>query len=153
MHPELSDAQKKQLGQELRRKFLDAIPGLEPLIDAVKQKVRATGRLRGLDGRPIFCRAEHASLNYLLQSAGAIISKRWVVVGQDLLDGAGLTYDRDYTRCAYVHDEVQLSVIPQEVDRVKELLEKAAPIAGQHYRFRVPITASADSGASWQDTH
>ena len=153
LHPELSDAQKKQLGQELRRKFLDAIPGLEPLIDAVKQKVRATGRLRGLDGRPIFCRAEHASLNYLLQSAGAIISKRWVVVGQDLLDGAGLTYDRDYTRCAYVHDEVQLSVIPQEVDRVKELLEKAAPIAGQHYRFRVPITASADSGASWQDTH
>ena len=153
LHPELSDAQKKQLGQELRRKFLDAIPGLEPLIDAVKQKVRSTGRLRGLDGRPIFCRAEHASLNYLLQSAGAIISKRWVVVGQDLLDGAGLTYNRDYTRCAYVHDEVQLSVIPQEVDRVKELLEKAAPIAGQHYRFRVPITASADSGASWQDTH
>ena len=153
LHPELSDAQKKQLGQELRRKFLDAIPGLEPLIDAVKQKVRSTGRLRGLDGRPIFCRAEHASLNYLLQSAGAIISKRWVVVGQDLLDGAGLTYNRDYTRCAYVHDEVQLSVIPQEVNRVKELLEKAAPIAGQHYRFRVPITASADSGASWQDTH
>ena len=153
LHPELSDAQKKHLGQELRRKFLDAIPGLEPLIDAVKSKVRSHGRLRGLDGRPIFCRAEHASLNYLLQSAGAIISKRWVVVGQDLLDGAGLTYDKDYTRCAYVHDEVQLSVIPQEVDRVKDLLEKAAPLAGQHYKFRVPITASADSGANWADTH
>ena len=153
LSPELSDAQKKTLGGDLRRKFLDAIPGLEPLIDAVKLKVRSTGRLRGLDGRPIFCKAEHASLNYLLQSAGAILSKRWVVVGQDLLDGAGLTYDVDYTRCAYVHDEVQLSVVPQEVDRVKELLEKAAPIAGQHYRFRVPITASADSGASWQDTH
>ena len=153
LHPELSDAQKKQLGQELRRKFLDAIPGLEPLIDAVKEKVRGSGRLRGLDGRPIFCRAEHAALNYLLQSAGAIISKRWVVVGQDLLDEAGLTYDRDYTRCAYVHDEVQLSVVPTEADRVAELLVKAAPIAGQHYKFRVPITAAADTGASWQDTH
>ena len=145
LDPALSDAQKKSLGQELRRKFLDAIPGLEPLIDAVKQKVRTSGRLRGLDGRPIFCKAEHSALNYLLQSCGAILSKRWVVVGQDLLDGAGLTYDVDYTRCAYVHDEVQLSVVPQEVDRVKELLEKAAPIAGQHYRFRVPIAASADS--------
>ena len=31
---------KKALGQELRRKFLDAIPGLEPLIDAVKERVR-----------------------------------------------------------------------------------------------------------------
>ena len=77
LHPELSDAQKKTLGGELRRKFLDAIPGLEPLIDAVKMKVREYGRLRGLDGRPIFCKAEHASLNYLLQSAGAIVSKRW----------------------------------------------------------------------------
>ena len=153
LHPEYSDGQKKQLGQELRRKFLDAIPGLEPLIEAVKQKVRSTGRLRGLDGRPIFCKAEHASLNYLLQSCGAILSKRFVVVGQDLLDQAGLVYDHDYTRCAYVHDEVQLSVIPQEVDRVKELLVNAAPIAGQYYKFRVPITAAADSGPNWAATH
>ena len=153
LHPELSDAQKKQLGQELRRKFLDAIPGLEPLINAVKEKVRSSGRLRGLDGRPIFCRAEHASLNYLLQSAGAIVSKRWVVVGQELLDGAGLTYNVDYTRCAYVHDEVQLSVMPSEADRVAMLLEQAAPKAGQYYRFRVPITASADQGKNWADTH
>jgi len=153
LQPALSDAQKKHLGQELRRKFLDAIPGLEPLIDAVKQKVRNTGRLRGLDGRPIFCRAEHASLNYLLQSCGAILSKRWVVVGQDLLDQAGLTYDRDYTRCAYVHDEVQLSVVPTEADHVAELLVKAAPIAGQYYKFRVPITAAADNGENWAATH
>ena len=153
LSPELSDAQKKTLGGDLRRKFLDAIPGLEPLIEAVKLKVRSAGRLRGLDGRPIFCKAEHAALNYLLQSAGAIISKRWVVVGQDLLDQAGLTYDVDYTRCAYVHDEVQLSVVPQEVDRVKKLLENAAPIAGEYYNFRVPITAVADSGENWAMTH
>ena len=153
LSPELSDAQKKTLGGDLRRKFLDAIPGLEPLIDAVKLKVRSSGRLRGLDGRPIFCKAEHASLNYLLQSAGAILSKRWVVVGQDLLDQAGLTYDIDYTRCAYVHDEVQLSVVPQEVERVKQLLEAAAPIAGEYYNFRVPIAASADSGDNWAATH
>jgi DNA polymerase I-like protein with 3'-5' exonuclease and polymerase domains len=52
-----------------------------------------------------------------------------------------------------VHDEVQLSVIPQEVDRVKELLVNAAPIAGQYYKFRVPITAAADSGPNWAATH
>ena len=153
LSPELSDAQKKTLGQELRRKFLDAIPGLEPLIDAVKLKVRTSGRLRALDGRPVFCTAEHASLNYLLQSAGAIISKRWVVVGQEMIDASGLTYDHDYTRCAYVHDEVQLSVVPTEVDRVKQLLEAAAPEAGRYYNFRVPITAAADHGENWAATH
>jgi DNA polymerase I-like protein with 3'-5' exonuclease and polymerase domains len=91
-------------------------------------------------------------LNYLLQSAGAILSKRWVVVGQELLDEAGLTYERDYTRCAYMHDEVQLSVVPAEADRVAQLLEAAAPKAGQHYRFRVPIAASAGQGDSWAAT-
>lgn len=153
LRPELSDSQKKQLGQELRRKFLNAIPGLEPLIDAVKERVRTNNRLRGLDGRPIFCRAEHASLNYLLQSAGAIISKRWLVIGQDMLDEAGLTYDRDYTRCAYVHDEQQFSVIPSEADTVARLLEQAALRAGEYYNFRVPITAAADVGNNWAATH
>ena len=164
LSPELSDAQKKTLGQELRRKFLDAIPGLEPLIDAVKLKVRESGRLRGLDGRPIFCKklkdrngnlvpAEHAALNYLLQSAGAILSKRWVVIGQDMLDEAGLTYNTDYTRCAYVHDEVQLSVVPAEADRVAEILVDAAPKAGEYYSFKLPLTASAEQGKTWADTH
>ena len=153
LQPELSDAQKKTLGGELRRKFLDAIPGLEPLVDAVKLKVRSTGRLRGLDGRPIFCRAEHSSPNFLLQSAGAIISKRWVVIGQQMLDDAGLTYDVDYTRCAYVHDEVQMSVVPAEVDRMKMLLEAAAPEAGKYYNLRVPIAAAADHGDNWAATH
>jgi hypothetical protein len=153
LHPELSDAQKKSLGTELRRKFLDAIPGLEPLVNAVKAKVRSAGQLKALDGRPIFCRAEHSSLNFLLQSCGAILSKRWCVIGQDLLDDAGLAYDHDYTRCAYVHDEVQLSVIPAEVDRVKALLVQAAPMAGKYYNFRVPITAAADNGDNWAATH
>ena len=80
LHPEYSDGMKKSLGAELRRKFLDAIPGLEPLINAVKLKVRETGQLKGLDGRPIFCEGEHKSLNFLLQSCGAIISKRWCVI-------------------------------------------------------------------------
>ena len=153
LKPELSDAQKKQLGQELRRKFLDAIPGLEPLIDAVKTKVRASGRLRGLDGRPIFCTAEHAALNYLLQSAGAILSKRWCVIGQQLLDDAGLTYNVDYTRCAYVHDEQQFSVVPSEAERVAQLIVQAAPMAGEYYKFKVPITAASDIGANWAATH
>ena len=153
LQPGLSDAQKKQLGTELRRKFLDAIPGLEPLIEAVKQKVRATGKVKGLDGRPIFCKAEHAALNYLLQSCGAILSKRWVVISQEMLDEAGLTYNIDYTRCAYVHDEQQFSVLPVEAERVASILVDAAPRAGEYYSFKVPITASSDIGSSWQETH
>jgi DNA polymerase-1 len=56
----------------------------------------------------------NTSLNFLLQSCGAILSKRWCVVSQDLIDEAGLTYNIDYTRCAYVHDEQQFSVVPAD---------------------------------------
>ena len=81
------------------------------------------------------------------------MSKRWVVIGQELIDAAGLTYDKDYTRCAYVHDEVQMSVVPSEAEHMMQLLEKAAPLAGEYYKFRVPITASADQGPNWASTH
>ena len=62
-----------------------------------------------------------------------------------MLDDAGLTYDRDYTRCAYVHDEQQFSVIPAESEHLAKLIEESAIKAGEYYNFRVPITASADT--------
>ena len=45
------------------------------------------------------------------------------------------------------------AVVPSEVDRVKQLLVAAAPEAGRYYNFRVPITAAADHGETWADTH
>jgi DNA polymerase I-like protein with 3'-5' exonuclease and polymerase domains len=153
LHPEYSEPAKKALGTELRRKFLDAIPGLEPLVAAVKDKVRLFSRLKALDGRPIHISTEHAGLNYLLQSAGAILSKRWCVISTEMIEDAGLVYGRDYTRCAYVHDEQQLSCLPSVADQVAELVVRSAPLAGQYYKFRVPITASSECGMSWADTH
>ena len=52
-----------------------------------------------------------------------------------------------------MHDEQQFSVIPQEAERVRDLIVKAAPIAGDYYNFRVPITAAGDIGKSWAETH
>lgn len=152
--PECSDRKKIALGKSLRQKFEEAIPGLKPLVEAIKVRMRVNnGVLKALDGRPLFCRAEHSALNLLLQSAGAILSKAWLIQTQNLLDSNGLVYGHDYTRCAYIHDEQQLSVLPQEVDRVKKIMEDAAPLAGQYYKFRVPITASSSSGPNWAETH
>jgi hypothetical protein len=152
-NPGASDARKLAIGSEIRSKFLKAIPGLDPLITKVKQTVRTHGVLPGLDGRYIPCQAQHASLNYLLQSAGAILSKRYVLFIHEMLADAGLTHGRDYISCAYVHDEVQLSVHPDLVEVVSEICEEAAIRAGQFYNFRVPITAEAKSGMTWAETH
>ena len=77
----------------------------------------------------------------------------WCIQTQNLLDEQGLVYDHDYTRCAFVHDEQQFSVLPKEVERVKQIIVNAAPMAGEYYKFRVPITASSSSGANWSETH
>ena len=70
-----------------------------------------------------------------------------------MLDDAGLTYNIDYTRCAYVHDEQQFSVLPTEADRVAAILVEAAPAAGHYYDFKVPIAAASSIGANWAATH
>ena len=99
------------------------------------------------------CDSEHKGLNFCIQSAGAIISKRWVVLTQQLLETADYVYGNDYRRLAYVHDEQQLSVRPELVDPISLILTESAKAAGQYYDFRVPITASACSGDSWAATH
>ena len=108
--------------------------------------------LRGLDGRPIFCSAEHASLNYLLQGAGAVFSKRWVVIAYERLCEK-YDYGKDFTFCAYVHDEIQISADPAIAEDIKQIVENAAITAGEFYNSRVPITASGSIGNTWGDTH
>ena len=152
MYPTLSESGQRSKGRELRQKFLDAIPGLEPLVDAVKSKVRLEKKLIGLDGRPIFCSAEHAALNYLLQAAGAILSKRWVVITHQKLRDK-YEYGKDFSACAWVHDEQQLSVRPEIADDVIQIVEQSAIEAGNFYGFRVPITAAGDKGTNWSMTH
>ena len=133
LHPELSDAQKKKLGSELTQIY-DAIPGLEPLIEAVKQKVRSRGRCGALMA-VLFSAAEH-NLNYLLQSAGAILSKRWLVISQELINNSGLTYNIDYTRCAYVHDEQQLSVIMEQIELQNSWSRQHQPVTITHSEYQ-----------------
>ena len=152
LYPALSESSQRVKGRDLRQKFLDAIPGLGPLVDAVKAKVRMAKQLTGLDGRPIFCTAEHAALNYLLQGAGAVVSKRWVVMSHHALSNK-YEYGTDFTFCAYVHDEIQTSCRPEIAQDVINIIEAAANKAGDFYNFRVPITAAGDQGPNWGATH
>ena len=55
----------------------------EDIIEAAKE-----GTIKGLDGRLVPVRSKHAALNTLLQSAGAIICKQWVVEMHSLLSNS-----------------------------------------------------------------
>jgi DNA polymerase I-like protein with 3'-5' exonuclease and polymerase domains len=149
----LGDAEALRLGKDIRKKFLAAIPGLDDLLTAVKK--RAEGDvLIGLDGRPIKLQGKkHAALNYLLQSAGAIVTKRWGVITSNMIVEAGLKYDIDYQWLSYIHDEWNLAVTPDHVDTVKGILEWSIQDAGHYYKLRVPLASEAKDGNNWAEVH
>lgn len=141
-------------GRKARMNLLKGIAGMDKLVKALKKKVASHGHIYGLDGRVIPIRSEHAALNTLLQSAGAIVMKRAVVILDAALQAAGLVPGVDYEFCANVHDEWQIEVFKEEhVDTVKRIGCDSIRAAGEYYNFRCPLAGNADSGANWAATH
>lgn len=136
-----------QAGSKSRKRFLQSLPALERLVTAVQARVSGRGFLLGLDGRKLSVRSEHAALNTLLQSAGAILMKRALVIG------APSVYEVGGEFVANVHDEVQCEVPEEHADYVGTKLVEAIRSAGEHYGFRCPLDAQYSVGRNWADTH
>lgn len=149
----LGDEEAKVLGKKIRAKFLKAIPGLDDLLKNVATQ-SASDVLVGLDGRPIKLQGKkHAALNYLLQSAGAIVCKRWNVIAFDQTQKLGWDWGIDYQWLGWIHDEIQLAVKPHLVNDAKFQLEWSIVQAGEYYNLRVPLASEAKEGSTWADCH
>lgn len=138
-----------QKGKEIRKRVMSDLDGFAQLQAAVNERAE-TGVLKGLDGRPIRLQGrKHAALNYLLQSAGAVICKRWLLQSYRLLDEAGL----DYWPLAFVHDEVQLSCSPEHAEQAAFLITTAMKDVQQFLGFRCQLDSEAKIGANWSEVH
>jgi DNA polymerase I-like protein with 3'-5' exonuclease and polymerase domains len=139
-------------GKRLKEAFLSATPALAKLRDAVT-KASSRGYLIGLDGRKLHIRSEHAALNTLLQSAGALISKQWLIEIDKAIKDMGLVYDKDWSMLGWVHDEVQSQVKEGYEEQFGQKVIDAARKAGEFFEFRCPIAAEFQIGRTWYDTH
>lgn len=145
------DSPKKAMA--MSKKFARAL-GIDGLKDAIQSKIEEQGYFYGLDGRIIYCDSLHKALNYLLQSAGAIIAKRWMVMCIENLRQAGFTYGVDYYQLAFVHDEVQYAVRDGVDDAVfSKVLTDTSLEAGEFYKLNIRIDAEAAVGSNWNDCH
>lgn len=143
-------------GQALKRSFLAKTPAIAKLKKLVESKARTTGQLTGLDGRQLFSKSAHSSLNLLLQSAGALICKKWCVLIDQTLTTRGLKHgwDGDYAFCAWVHDEVQIAARTPEIAAViEEVCKSSAIAAGEFFKFRIAIASETKVGPNWAATH
>jgi len=142
-----------QDGKKLKRKYFKNMPALAELTKRVTDKAETQGFVKALDGRKILIRSPHSSLNFLLQSAGALTSKVWYNVCYDELIKAGLIYGRDWTFLAHVHDEIQFAVLEQHAERVGKIAVRSAALAGEALGFRIGIDAEYKIGDNWAECH
>ena len=135
-------------GRKAKARFLKANPLLKALIVETKTAAKK-GSIIGLDGRKIRIASEHAALNSLLQSAGAIVMKRALVILVDLLESRNIPFKI----VANVHDEIQIEVSECFGNAVGRLGCKAIVEAGLYYKLNCPLAGDYNAGQSWAETH
>jgi len=155
LKPTSTKEQQTAAGTRMRTKFLKTLPALKTLIETVKEKAGYQGYIKGIDGRIIEPRSSHSALNFLLQSCGAIVSKRWIIEFVREMDARGYKHgwDGQYCILAWVHDEIQVAVRHTMVEELGEAMVQAALTAGENLGIRIPTDAEYNYGRTWADTH
>lgn len=166
-------------GKALKKSFMENTPAISGLQGAIQDQLiseqkwnQATKRfdikwkrrwLKGLDGRQIHVRSPHSALNFLLQSSGAIICKKWVVeVERALMEDHGLYhgwYDDDgnpgdFCFMAWVHDELQIAArTPEIAELIARVSQEAIRSVGESFNFRCQLDTDFKIGDTWRDCH
>jgi DNA polymerase I len=138
----------KRDGARLKEKFLANTPALRELRERVGVAA-GRGYVLGLDRRRVLIRSEHAALNSLLQSAGAIVMKKALC----LLEEYATIWGIDYRFIGNIHDEIQTEVRQEKAEVFGRLAVSCIQAAGNHFNLNCPLTGDYKVGNTWADTH
>ena len=138
----------KRDGAELRKRFFDNLPAFKHLKDRVG-RAASKGFLKGLDGRKLYVRSEHAALNTLLQSAGAIVMKHAMVNFNQLIHLN--TLDAHFV--CNVHDEWQVEAVEKQSESVGQLGVDSIIKAGEELELFCALDGEYKIGDNWSETH
>jgi DNA polymerase-1 len=135
-------------GQKLIAKFLKNMPALNKLRKNISE-VASSGLIRGLDGRMLHIRHAHAALNTLLQGAGAVVCKQWLVEMDRMIWEHGL----DAKLVASVHDEYQFEVAKPDINSFTKITKEAMYTTQEILNFRCDLDSDFKVGNNWAETH
>ena len=124
-------------GKRLKEKFLGNTPSLGRLRERVGV-ASGRGYVLGLDGRRVYVRSQHAALNTLLQSAGAIVMKKALC----LLNEYAILWGIDYNFIGNIHDEIQTEVREDKSEVFGGLATSCVEAAGTYYKLNCPLAGS-----------
>ena len=135
-------------GQKLIDTFLKNTPSLAIFRKKV-DKASQRGYLVGVDGRHLIIRNRHAAVNLLIQGAGAVICKQWLVNINRLSKESKL----DSSLVASIHDEYQHEVSIEHSKLFGELTKKAMKQTEKDLKILCPLDSEYKIGSTWSDTH
>ena len=135
-------------GQQLITRFLSNMPALKNLRMWVSKKA-ASGTIPALDGRLLHIRSEHAALNTLLQGAGAIVCKQWLVHIMERVIKAKL----DVRLVASIHDEYQFEVAIPDIERFCRITKEAMTQTTKTLKMKCELDCDYKVGKTWAETH
>lgn len=139
-------------GKRLKDKFFRQIPAIKKLVDQVAYVYKETKTLKALDGNPYYIRSSHSALNTLLQGAGALVMKYWLIFLDKNLSKE-FEVGNQYEFVLNVHDEAQIECDEEIAERVAEIAEGSFDDVTKYLNFRIPIRGTADIGDNWSQTH
>ena len=140
-------------GKLIKETFLRSLPALAKLKACITGVLEDRDHLKGLDGRHLYVRSEHAALNTLLQAAGAVVMKQATVHLYENLVAKGLKHGEHWAFVAHVHDEFQMECLSDLVDTVKEEAVNAIRQTTETLQFGCPLDGEARAGDNWSETH
>jgi DNA polymerase I-like protein with 3'-5' exonuclease and polymerase domains len=135
-------------GQQLIDRFLSNMPALKRVRDGVT-KAGMRGKIRGIDGRLLHVRSPHAALNTLLQGAGAVVCKLWLVNMNKRIQSTGV----DAKLVASIHDEYQYEVAKKDIKKFGSITKDAMKDTEQQLQMKCPLDNEWKEGTTWAETH
>ena len=135
-------------GQQLINKFLSSMPALKRVRDSVT-KAANKGMIKGIDGRLLHIRSPHSALNTLIQGAGAVVCKVWLINMIKRIRRIGV----DAKLVASIHDEYQFEVLNKDVKRFGQLTKDAMKDTEKQLHMKCPLDNEWKVGRTWAQTH
>jgi DNA polymerase-1 len=138
-----------QTGRKLIEKFLSNMPQLKRLRYDLQEAALKEGTIKGLDGRRLQIRSEHSAVNTLIQGAGAVVCKQWLVEMDKRIRRSGL----DARLVVSVHDEYQFEVAKPDIEPFTKITKEAMYQTQKILNFKCDLDSSYKVGNNWAETH
>jgi len=138
----------KAQAQVLINKFLENMPTLAKVRNDISEEAE-TGTVDGVDGRKLHIRSPHSALNSLIQGAGAVVCKEWLINMIIRVNQSGL----DAKLVASIHDEYQFEVAKKDVKEFGKITKEAIQHTEKNLKFNCPLDSTWKEGETWAETH